>query len=184
MRSWASILLLLLSFFHLPCLASKLDLHSTKPLVIPRDNVTPRLTSKDVAEIIPTNIPKDESTASMMNRIADRTFMRWFNSPSVRDSAFGRFATQTEENLKTDVVVEGEAPEDISHKFSVRIEAFQACAKLMYSGWLNAAVNYDAKASQADVQITEKVLHDKDLTLSHKNNSDQGLSMIGLAWSW
>ena len=53
-----------------------------------------------------------------------------------------------------------------------------------YSGWVKAAVNYDAKASATDIQFKDKVMNNKDLVVSHKANKEQGLSMIGLAWSW
>ena len=184
MRRLGSILLLMLSLGTCCKCLAKIDLKSTKPLVIPQDTVTPRITSEDVAKIIPTDIKKDESTSSVMSRIADRTFNAWFNSSTIKNSAVGRIAEKTQEKLKTDVVVAGAKPEDTTHKFSFRIEAFQALAKLEYTGWMKAVVDYDAKVSQTNVEVKEKVFHDKDLVLSHKKNSEQGLSMIGLAWSW
>lgn len=159
-------------------------MRSTKPLVIPVDNYTPKLTSADVAKVIPTDMKTDESTSSIMTRIADRTFNLWFSSSAMKDSTLVKIAEKTQETLKTDVVVAGKNPEEVSHKFSFRVEAFQALAKLEYSGWTKCAVNYDAKASQTNVELKEKVFNNKDLVLSHKKNPDEGLSMIGLAWTW
>lgn len=184
MRRLGSILLLMLSMVTCCNCLAKVDLKSTKPMAIPQDNVTPKITSEDVAKIIPTDIKQDESTSSVMSRIADRTFNLWFNSSTIKNSAVGRIAEKTQEKLKTDVVVKGAKSEDTTHKFSFRIEAFQALAKLEYSGWMKAVVNYDAKDAQTNVEVKEKVFHNKDLVLSHKKNSEQGLSMIGLAWSW
>lgn len=155
-----------------------------KPLIIPEDTVTPKITSEDVAKVVPLDIKKEDSTSSVLSRIADRGFNLWFNSAFIKNSALGRVVQETQEKLKTDVVVPASNSEGVSHKFSFRIEAFQALAKMEYSGWLNAAINYDAKDAETDIQLKEKVLDNKDLIVSHKANKEQGLSMIGLAWSW
>ena len=182
MRLLVSCLLLMMTFSG-ACWA-KVDLRTTKPLVIPEDKVTPKITKEDVAKIIPLDIKKDESTGSVMSRIADRGFNLWFNSEFMKNSALGRAVEETQEKLKTDVVVPASTPHGVVHKFSFRVEAFQALAKMEYSGWLKAAINYDAKASETDIQFKDKVLDNKDLIVSHKANKEQGLSMIGLAWSW
>ena len=183
MRLLGSIFLILSCTFCSLCCWAKVDLRSTSLLVIPVDNFTPRLTSADVAKVIPTDMTAAENTASVMNRIADKTFNLWFNSAAMKDSPLVRIAEKTQETLKTDVIVAGKNPEEVSHRFSFRVEAFQALAKLEYSGWTKCAVNYDAKASQTNVELKEK-LFNKDLVLSHKKNSTEGLSMIGLAWTW
>lgn len=183
MRLFVSCLLMIAGFFSSPC-GAKVDLRTTEPLEIPQDEVTPRITQEDVARIIPTDIRQGESTGSVMSRIADRSFNLWFNSAVVKNSALGRVVEQTQEKLKTDVIVPSEKPDGVAHKFSFRFEAFQALAKLEYTGWLKAAVNYDAKVSETDIQFKDKVLKNKDLIVSHKANKEQGLSMIGLAWSW
>lgn len=170
--------------FTCPCLA-KVDLKSTKRLVIPVDNVTPKITSEDVAKVIPTSgIPSGASESEIMTRVVDRTVNMWFNSPAIKNSIVGRAVEQTQEKLKTDVEVKPSTPEGVTHKFSVKIEAFQALAKVEYRGWMNAIVNYDAKASATDFELSEKVFDNKKLIVSHKANKDQDLSMIGLAWSW
>lgn len=167
----------------IPCLG-KVDLASTKPLVIPEDKVTPKLTEADVAKVIPTDLKQGDSQSTVFTRIADRSISLWFNSSSMKETSLGRFAEEAQEKLKTDVVVPGHNPQGIDHKLSFKIEAFQAMAKLEYTGYLNAAVNYDAKASATDILFNEKVLTNKNLVLSHKVNKQQDLSMIGLAWSW
>ncbi|MNL73456.1 hypothetical protein D3C87_1989180 [compost metagenome] len=72
----------------------------------------------------------------------------------------------------------------MKHKFSFRVEAFQALAKFEYTGWMKAAVNYDAKAAQTNIQFSEKVFANKDLTLTHKASSKEALSMVGLGWNF
>ncbi|WP_413583316.1 hypothetical protein [Bdellovibrio sp. HCB288] len=165
------------------CMAG-VELSTTKKLVIPVDNVTPKITQEDVKKVIPTDRLGSESTSSMMGRIADRTFNLWFNSDVVQESLLGRVVQETQETLKTDVVVPASTKQGTSHKFSFRVEAFQALAKMEYKGWLNAAVNYRAAASETEVQFQEKVFENKDLILSHKGTRTDSLAMIGLAWRW
>lgn len=163
---------------------AKVDIKSTKRLIIPVDNVTPKITSADVAKIVPLDLNEDDSEGTVLSRIADRGFSLWFNSSFVKSSAIGQFAERTQEKLKTDVIVPAGTPSGTSHKFSFRVEAFQALAKLEYTGWLKAAVNYDAKASCTDILFKEKVFENKDLVVSHKATQQEGLSMVGLAWSF
>lgn len=174
---------LLLIGFTVPCLG-KVDLDSTKPLVIPEDKVTPKLTKDDVAKVIPTDFKQGDDQATVFTRIADRGISLWFNSTTMKETYLGRFAEEAQEKLKTDVVVPAQSPQGVDHKLSFKIEAFQAMAKFEYTGWLKAAVNYDAKASATDILFKEKILTNKDLILNHKVNKDQNLSMIGLAWTW
>lgn len=163
---------------------ARVDIKTTKRLVIPVDNVTPKITADDVAKIIPLDLKEGASQGTVLTRIADRGISMWFNSPAMKASAIGQIAEKTQEKLKTDVVVPAEDPEGVSHKFSFRVEALQALAKIEYTGWMKAAINYDAKASSTDIVLSEQVLTDKELTVSHKSDREQGLSMVGLAWSF
>jgi hypothetical protein len=163
---------------------AKVDLKSTKRLIIPVDNVTPRITSADVAKVVPLDLREGDSEGTCLTRIADRGVSLWFNSTLMKDSSLGRIARETQEKLKADVVVPASGPLGVSHRFSFKIEAFQALAKLEYSGWLKAAVNYDARAAATDILFREKVFANKDLVVSHKASKEQAFSMIGLAWTW
>ncbi|MGZ3771735.1 MAG: hypothetical protein ACXVCP_19335 [Bdellovibrio sp.] len=162
----------------------KVELESTQPLVIPKDNYTPKITSEDVAKVIPQDLKANDSQAVVFSRIADRSLSSLFDSPIIKESSLGRIAEETKEKLKTDIVIPSRADQGVSHKVSFKFEAFQALAKLEYTGWLNAAINYDARASATDIRLKEKVLTNKDLTFTHKVNKQEDLSMIGLAWSW
>lgn len=163
---------------------AKVDIKSTKRLIIPVDNVTPKLTSEDVAKIVPTDLPSGSSESMLLTRMVDKGVNLWFNSAAMKNSRLGRIAEETQEKLKTDLVVPASKEGEVSHKFSFKIEAFQALAKLEYSGWLKAAINYDAKSAATDILFSEKVFTDKNLVLSHKDSREQRLSMIGLAWAW
>ncbi|KHD88976.1 MAG: hypothetical protein OM95_05790 [Bdellovibrio sp. ArHS] len=173
---------LLILGFTCTCLG-KVDLKATKRLIIPKDTVTPKITKADVAKVIPLDLKEGDSQGTVISRIADRGFSLWFNSKMMKETALGRFAEQTQEKLKTDVVVPAKDSQGVSHKFSFRVEAFQALAKVEYSGWLKAAFNYDAKASATDIIVKEK-FRNKDLFVTHKANKSEDLSMVGVAWSW
>ncbi|MNJ93294.1 hypothetical protein D3C87_109730 [compost metagenome] len=183
MRIFASLILLICVSGN--CWAKRIDIRTTKRLVIPVDNVTPKITSKDVEKLVPTDMARVSNSGNIMTRIADRGFNLWFNSSAVKNSALGRAADKTQEKLKTDVVIEeGQGSSKTKHKFSFRVEAFQALAKIEYSGWMKAAVNYDAKASQTNIQVSEKLFADKDLVVSHRATSKEALSMVGLGWQF
>lgn len=161
---------------------AKVDLKSTKRLIVPVDNVTPRITQKDVAKIVPLDLKQGDSQSTVITRIADRGFGLWFKS--IKDTSIGRLAETAQERLKTDIEITPSEDEGIRHKFSFKFEAFQAMAKVEYTGWMNAEINFDAKSAETDIQLKDKVFDNKDLIVSHKNTKEQALSMIGLAWSW
>ncbi len=163
---------------------AKIDLDATKPLLIPVDHVTPQITQKDVGEIIPTDVDSTQSTGSMMSRIADRSFQYWYNNSGFKDSAVGRVAESTQEKLKTDVVVPSSSASGVTHKFSFKIEAFQALAKMEYTGWIKAMIDYNARAAQTDFSVSEKLFKDKDLVVSHSLSAREGMSSMGLRWSF
>ncbi|UOF00034.1 hypothetical protein [Bdellovibrio reynosensis] len=163
---------------------AQVDLRTTKRIIIPEDKFTPKITTADVAKVVPTDLKAGASQETVISRIADRGISLWFNSAAMRATTLGRIAETTQEKLKTDVELPAASEEGVSHKFSFKIEAFQAMAKLEYTGWLKAAINYDAKIAETDISIKEKIFANKDLTLSHKGNSKQALSMIGVAWTF
>lgn len=181
MRSLLSFFLLI--GFSCSCWA-KVDYKTTKRLVIPVDNVTPKITTEDVARVVPTDLPAGTSQSTLLNRIVDRGVSLWFNSAVMKQSALGRMAEETQEKLKTDLVVPADEEGGVSHKFSFKFEAFQALAKLEYEGWMRAAINFDAKSSSTNIYLKERVFVDKELIVSHKADREQDLSMVGLAWSW
>lgn len=164
--------------------AARVNVRNTKPLLIPVDRVSPRITSKQVAEIIPTDVKATDSTGSVMNRIMDRSLNYWYNNSGFKESAIGRVAEETQEKLKTDVVVKGASPKATTHKFSFRIEAFQALAKVEYTGWMRAMVDYNAQKAQTNFAVREKIWKDKDLVVSHSMSSREGVSSMGVGWSW
>lgn len=169
--------------FSCSCLA-KVDYKTTKRLVIPVDNVTPKMTKEDVAKVVPLDMEAGCSAGTVLTRIADRGISLWFNSAAMKQTRLGQIAEETQEKLKTDVVMAPTEKGGVSHKFSFRVEALQALAKLEYEGWMRAGINYDAKDSATNIHIKENVFHNKELIVSHKGNHTEALSMVALGWSW
>lgn len=160
------------------------DLKSTQRIFVPVDNVTPKITSADVAKVVPLDLQQGESESKVFSRIADRGVSLWINSSVFNDTSVGRLAKSTQEKLKTDIILPAKDSTGIDHKFTLKVEAFQALARMEYTGWLKAAFNYDLKASTADLLVREKIFVNKDLIISHKTSREQALSSVALAWTW
>lgn len=163
---------------------ARVDLKSTKPLIIPVDTVTPHITEKDVAEVIPTDVTAADSTGSVITRIADRGIQYWYNNSGFKNSALGRVAEDAQEKLKTDVVVPASSSGGVTHKFSFKIEAFQALAKMEYTGWLKAVIDYNARQAQTDFSISEKIWNNKDFVMTHSITAREGVSSMGVRWNF
>lgn len=179
------ILVFFLSFMFLCSLSvAKVDLKSTQRLIIPVDNVTPRFSRNDVEQIIPLDLKSGERENIVLSRIADRGFSYWYQNSGLKDSSVGRMAHEAQQKLKTDVVVKDAGASGVDHRFSFKFEIFQALAKVEYTGWLNAAINYDVRETATNIFFKEKLFDGKDLFLNHKSTRQQDLSMIGFVWSW
>ena len=160
------------------------DLKSTERIFVPVDNVTPKITSADVAKVVPLDLHQGDPESKVFTRIADKGVSLWINSAIMNDTSVGRFAKSTQEKLKADVILPAKNLNGTSHKFTFKVEAFQALAKMEYSGWWKAAFNYDLKAATSDISVRDRVFENKDLIFSHKTTKEQALSMVGLAWTW
>ncbi len=72
----------------------------------------------------------------------------------------------------------------IEHKFQFDIKGLQALAQLKYSGWVNAALQYSLKSTEATAEISEKVFTDKDLVVSQVISNSSPRSQISIRWDW
>jgi hypothetical protein len=180
MKFLISALLIVLS----PAAFGRVDIKTTKPMIIPVDNVTPTITQKDVAEVVPTDMKAEDSSSSIFSRIMDRGFNYWYKNSEFKNSAVGRAAEDAQQKLKTDVVVPAKNKGGVNHKFSFRVEAFQTMAKMEYTGWTNAAVKYNAAKAETNFEVSEKVFKNKALVVSHSVTSREGVSSVGMKWSW
>lgn len=165
---------------------AKVRLSQTKPIQIPVNELERPITTQDVQKIIPMNMRPTSSTTAVLTRVGDRALTTWLNSAAIQDSALGRTKNQVEETMKTEVSVAGtgEGANKVEHKVSFQVLALQATTRMTYKGWVNAEVNHDVRSRATQVQISEKVWNNKDVTLSHMANSDEGISSVGVRWSF
>lgn len=162
---------------------AKLTVENTRPIDVPVVQAEPEITTKDVENIIPTDLEATNDMNKVALRIADRSIQTWFNSAYVQASALGRTAMSVQEKMATDITVKSEEPAAIEHKFSVQLMALQAMAKLQYNGWLNAVFNYDARAAKSVIEFSEKIFN-KDFFVNHSNSSQGSVSAVGVKWGW
>lgn len=163
--------------------ATPAPLSDYEPLQIPK-GPQEGLTFKDIQEVVPTDLQPTENAGAVINRIGDRIVQNWLKSDAIQSSPVGRTAASVEKAMKTEVNVPKTEPDGVDHKFSFSFLALQALTKFEYKGWLNATVNYDARASQTGIEVKEKVWHNKDLFLNHTVTSVEDTSSLGLRWNW
>lgn len=175
-------LILFLTVLSTQAAFAKVTVQNTLPIQIPQAPSN-AWTKEDVSKVIPTDMHDSEDAAFVATRIGDRAVQAWFNSPTGKGSAVGRTATTVQENLKTEVAVKSEEGA-VEHKFTFQVLALQAISQIRYSGWLNAALDFDARARETKLELTEKLWTNKDFVISHTARADQGLSAVGLRWNW
>lgn len=161
------------------CWAVTID--QTTELVIPVDNYTPKITSADVARVVPLDMNPGDSAGRVINRIADRGLGLWFDRV-LKESSVGKLAEAAQETLKTDLEVAPTEEGAVAHKVNLEVDAFAAQAVVKYSGWVKAQVRVGARGT--DIVLREKIFEDKDLLISHTSTREQALSMISMGWSW
>ena len=164
---------------------AKLDIKSTKPLTIPlKNDLDQKITSKDVEKIVPLDIPAGSDMNTVASKIADKGIQSWFNSAQVQASVHGQTANKVQKKMATDITVKAsEQPNAVEHKVSMQLMALQTMARLQYSGLLNAVVNYDVRAAQSMVELSDKVFN-KDLFVNHSSSSKEDVSSVGVRWGW
>lgn len=161
-----------------------IDLQTTQPLKDPLTlHEDPFITYQQMQKIIPTDMHPSDNQSLVLSKVADRGINEWLKSDGMKNSPLVQTVDDTQKKLKTDVTVSDSSdPNAVQHKFSFRVEALQALAKMEYTGWTRATVAYDAKASETNFELHKQLFADKDLILSHK--AREGTSSVGVGWKW
>jgi len=150
------------------------------PLVLQDD---PFITYKQMQKVLPTDMAPTDNQSLVFSKVADRGLNEWLKSDGMKNSPLVQTVDDTQKKLKTDVTVnQSSDPDVVQHKFSFRVEALQALAKMEYTGWTRATVAYDAKASETNFEIHKQLFDNKDLILGHK--AREGTSSLGVGWKW
>ncbi|MFP5519314.1 MAG: hypothetical protein ACLGGX_05385 [Bdellovibrionia bacterium] len=159
-------------------------LKSYKKIEIPVDTVTPKISKEVVDQLVPKDINAETKSTTVVAKIADRGFQYWYNNSGIKETALGNAVETAQNKLSADVEIPGESNNEVNHKFSFKVEAFQGLAKIEYTGWLKAAINYDTFNTLTDIQLKELLFADKNFYVNHRIGSSESLSSVGMSWNW
>ncbi len=169
---------------------SRQKVKKMKTVAFPEKVEMNELKPEDYLKFLPNNLQNSSSEAYVANRFGDVALQKFFDSPQVRNSPMGQTATKVESAMKTEVSLGGAGKKDgtskpkVEHKISFQVLALQAQTKMEYKGWTNAVVKHDARAKETGVEISEKIMRNKDLVLSHTKNDTEDKSSLGVRWNW
>lgn len=162
---------------------AKINIKETRRLIMPTDISAPLMTAETSNKIQPKGIGQNESANSVVSRIADNSLSLWWDSSPIRNTKVGKAAEKVEKNLKTEVSFKNKASRT-EHRISFKVLAMQALARLEYKGWVNAAVNYDARAAKTEAEVSEKISSKQDLVVSHAMSKEENKSQVAWRWNW
>lgn len=165
------------------CKASaRVNVAKTKKLELPAKTGDDTMADLLSVEILPDKIADGETTNSFLTKMADNSLsLAWKNSP-LRYSAAGKAVETAEKKLNVEAVYQD--AHQVSHKFNFKVLAIQALAKIQYTGWVNAALNYDLKAARAAAEVSEALSERNDLVLRHEVSNTEQTSAVSLQWKW
>ena len=137
-------------------------------------------------KILPKSLTAADSSQTVVSKIIDNSLAYWWDHSEIKNSSIGQAAAKIEENMKAEVDL-GSSGADLGktdHKLSLKLMAMQALAKIQYIGWIKAEINYDAKASKAELEVLENLSNNKDLIISHSISAIENKSQLSLRWNW
>ena len=135
----------------------------------------------DPSLMIPTGMQPTADSNRVFSQVADQSVSSFFSSAQVRSTPFGKTATTVEQKMKQDVTLHSG---EIEHKFVLRVQAFQALAKIDYTGYTNATLRYQARESSVDLEVFEKITKTKDLVLGQLNKPNDRISSVQVRWNF
>lgn len=178
------------SFALLLCLAfttlahAKVKLSQTKPVPIPQMDLKTNITSEDVQEYVPLDMRQSNDPGYVARSVGDRAINQWWNSPEMQRTSIGQTAHNVEKSMKTEVNVRSSDPAKTNHKISFQVQALQTTATAKYQGWVDARADYNVGARQSSVELSQKFMKNKDLTLSHTASTREDVTSAGVRWNF
>lgn len=160
---------------------SQMQLNKTQNLIMPADVSTPFMSAETSQKIQPRAVANGASASAIVSEIADNSFSLWWDTSPIRDTQVGRAAEKVEKSMKTEVSYKANR---VEHKISFKVLAMQALAKLEYKGWVNAAINYDARTAKTEAEVSEKISAKQDLVVSHAFMPTGNKSQVAWRWNW
>lgn len=163
---------------------SKVNLSKTEVLVMPQDVSEPLMTAETSLKILPQKLEPNESGSQVISKMADNSFGLWWDNTPLRNTTVGQAADTVEKKMKAEVTFQDSSEQKTEHKVSFKILAMQTLAKLEYSGWIKAALNYDARLSKTEAEISEKFFLKEDIVVSHAVTPAENRSQVSLRFGW
>lgn len=167
-------------------LQAKVRLSKTVPVKIPPLLARQNTFNDQLQKSVPRNLSESQKTNANLvaQKMGDNLVNDWLQSPEIQASTLGRTASVVQSAVKTEVNLGQPVKNKTNHKVSFQVKAIEAKAEMEYKGWVNANVNYDARARQSVVSVSEKIGGNKDFVLSHTQKTDQDISSVGVRWNW
>lgn len=175
---------IILCLFFSTLVQAKVKLSQTKPVPIPQMDLKTDITSKDVEEYVPLDMSQTNDPNDVARRVGDRALNQWWNSPEMQRTSVGRTAHKVEKSMKTEVNVRSNDPAKTNHKITFQVQALQTTATAKYQGWVDARADYNVGARQSSVELSQKIMKNKDVTLSHTASTREDVTSAGVRWNF
>lgn len=156
-------------------------IRKTQNLIMPVEVSNPFISADTSQKIQPRSVANGASASAIVSQIADNSFSLWWDTSPIRNTQVGRAAEKVEKSMKTEVSYKTNR---VEHKISFKVLAMQALAKLEYKGWVNAAINYDARAAKTEAEVSEKIGAKQDVVISHAFTPGGNKSQVAWRWNW
>ena len=163
---------------------SQVRISCAKNLVLPADVSEPMMTTETARRLQPKSVAAGDSESSVISKIADNSLSFLWDNSGFKNTSVGRAAEKVEKNLKMEMNFTDSSPSKTQHKFAFKILALQALAKLEYKGWLNAALNYNARSALAEAEVSEKIFKQQDFVFTFASTREETKSQVALRWNW
>lgn len=160
---------------------SQVHLNKTQNLIMPVDVSNPFMSAETSQRIQPRSVANGASASTIVSQIADNSFSLWWDTTPIRNTEVGRAAEKVEKSMRSEVAYKVNR---VEHKISFKVLAMQALAKLEYKGWVNAAINYDARAAKTEAEVSEKIGAKQDVVISHAFTPGGNKSQVAWRWNW
>lgn len=136
----------------------------------------------DFSQIVPLDLVPSDDSNRVFSKIADHSLSSLFNSDAMRATPLGQTATEVEQKMKQDLILADQGR--VQHKLTINVQAFQTLAKIDYSGFTNASLQYQARDSSLNFEVSEKINRTRDLILGHLQKPSDRISSMSVRWSF
>ncbi len=164
-----------------PLAWARIDMKQMKPLNMP---VNVGNNDSNVNEILPTSLSAGDTSRTVIRKMIDNSLSYWWKKSDFKNTSVGRAADKIENKMKAEMDLGSSGTEKTDHRLSFKVLAAQALAKFGYTGWVKAAINFDAKSATTEAEVMENLSNNKDLVISHSVTSEENKSQLSLRWNW